>query len=174
MNPDLLDTSQRGLAVIAMVGGSSLCEPAGSLQTFHNNICTPAMMYYLSAMRLFTLLFCIIASAAAFTTAPHCATNTRLSRATTAAERNMQSRLIKPTSLEARLNGDDEDVKVVEMDVDAFTLTAVGFGLIAFNFLVLANVSIVIQFISCYHFFTTRLQDPNFNVLNSKCALPRA
>jgi hypothetical protein len=59
----------------------------------------------------------------------------------------MQSRLIKPTSLEARLNGDDEDVKVVEMDVDAFTLTAVGFGLIAFNFLVLANVSIVIQFI---------------------------
>jgi hypothetical protein len=26
-------------------------------------------------------------------------------------------------------------------DVDAFTLTAVGFGLIAFNFLVLANVS---------------------------------
>jgi hypothetical protein len=30
-------------------------------------------------------------------------------------------------------------------DVDAFTLTAVGFGLIAFNFFVLANVSIIVS-----------------------------
>ena len=37
---------------------------------------------------------------------------------------------------------DDEEVNVnLVADVDAFTLTAVGFGLIAFNFFVLANVS---------------------------------
>jgi len=36
---------------------------------------------------------------------------------------------------------DDENVRVDLIDdVDAFTLTAVGFGLIAFNFLVLANM----------------------------------
>jgi hypothetical protein len=33
-------------------------------------------------------------------------------------------------------------------DVDAFTLTAVGFGLIAFNFFVLANVSIIVPLAS--------------------------
>jgi hypothetical protein len=41
------------------------------------------------------------------------------------------------------INDDDEkkvNVNLID-DVDAFTLTAVGFGLIAFNFLVLANVS---------------------------------
>lgn len=38
---------------------------------------------------------------------------------------------------------DDDEVNVnLIPDVDAFTLTAVGFGLIAFNFLVLANVSL--------------------------------
>ena len=44
-------------------------------------------------------------------------------------------------------NGDDDkevNVNLID-DVDAFTLTAVGFGLIAFNFLVLANVSAVLQ-----------------------------
>jgi hypothetical protein len=44
--------------------------------------------------------------------------------------------------LSLRLN--DEDDKKVNVnlipDVDSFTLTAVGFGLIAFNFLVLANL----------------------------------
>ncbi|KAL7550371.1 hypothetical protein ACHAWF_015719, partial [Thalassiosira exigua] len=35
---------------------------------------------------------------------------------------------------------DDKEVDVNLMEVDAFTLTAVGFGLIAFNFLVLANM----------------------------------
>ena len=44
---------------------------------------------------------------------------------------------------QARLNGDDEEVNVTELKVDAFTLTAVGFGLIAFNFLVLANVRLI-------------------------------
>jgi hypothetical protein len=41
-------------------------------------------------------------------------------------------------------NRDNKDKKVnVNLigDVDSFTLTAVGFGLIAFNFFVLANVS---------------------------------
>ena len=39
-------------------------------------------------------------------------------------------------------NKDDDNVRVdIIPDVDAFTLTAVGFGLIAFNFFVLANVS---------------------------------
>ena len=41
-------------------------------------------------------------------------------------------------------NRDDNDREVnVNLigDVDSFTLTAVGFGLIAFNFFVLANVS---------------------------------
>jgi hypothetical protein len=40
------------------------------------------------------------------------------------------------------MNNDDDNVNVnLIPDVDAFTLTAVGFGLIAFNFFVLANVS---------------------------------
>lgn len=40
------------------------------------------------------------------------------------------------------MNNDDDKVNVnLIPDVDAFTLTAVGFGLIAFNFFVLANVS---------------------------------
>lgn len=38
-------------------------------------------------------------------------------------------------------NRDDDEVNVNLIDnVDSFTLTAVGFGLIAFNFFVLANV----------------------------------
>ncbi|KAL3805051.1 hypothetical protein HJC23_003279 [Cyclotella cryptica] len=44
--------------------------------------------------------------------------------------------------LSMAMNDDDDknvNVNLVE-DVDAFTLTAVGFGLIAFNFLVLANM----------------------------------
>ena len=43
------------------------------------------------------------------------------------------------------VNDDDEEVRVdLIPDVDAFSLTAVGFGLIAFNFLLLANVSFVL------------------------------
>ena len=43
------------------------------------------------------------------------------------------------------VNDDDEDVRVdLIPDVDAFSLTAIGFGLIAFNFLVLANVSVFV------------------------------
>ena len=43
-----------------------------------------------------------------------------------------------------RMARDDDDKKVnvnLIPDVDSFTLTSVGFGLIAFNFLILANVS---------------------------------
>ena len=46
-----------------------------------------------------------------------------------------------------RMARDDDDKKVnvnLIPDVDSFTLTSVGFGLIAFNFLILANVSNVI------------------------------
>jgi hypothetical protein len=53
------------------------------------------------------------------------------------------------------INDDDEkkvNVNLID-DVDAFTLTAVGFGLIAFNFLVLANVS----------------SPPSKNLLSVKC-----
>jgi hypothetical protein len=44
-----------------------------------------------------------------------------------------------------RMARDDDDDKKVNVnlipDVDSFTLTSLGFGLIAFNFLILANVS---------------------------------
>eukprot|EP00577_Skeletonema_sp_RCC1716_P024797 CAMPEP_0113391118 /NCGR_PEP_ID=MMETSP0013_2-20120614/10537_1 /TAXON_ID=2843 ORGANISM="Skeletonema costatum, Strain 1716" /NCGR_SAMPLE_ID=MMETSP0013_2 /ASSEMBLY_ACC=CAM_ASM_000158 /LENGTH=114 /DNA_ID=CAMNT_0000274335 /DNA_START=21 /DNA_END=365 /DNA_ORIENTATION=+ /assembly_acc=CAM_ASM_000158 len=96
-------------------------------------------------MRFFVLLLCIIASTTAFTTPP-CAVSSstytaRSGAATTGNLNVMQSpRFMKPTSLGVRLNGEDEEVKVVTMEVDPFTLTAVGFGLIAFNFLVLANM----------------------------------
>lgn len=50
-----------------------------------------------------------------------------------------QGWLLSPSQLDAR--NDDEDVQVNLLpDVDAATLTAVGFGLIAFNFFVLANL----------------------------------
>ena len=46
------------------------------------------------------------------------------------------------SALQLSNRNDDEEVNVnLVPDVDAFTLTAVGFGLIAFNFFVLANVS---------------------------------
>lgn len=49
---------------------------------------------------------------------------------------------VSSTSLCVRLNDEDDNEVNVNLlpDVDAFTLTAVGFGLIAFNFFVLANV----------------------------------
>lgn len=51
--------------------------------------------------------------------------------------------------LQLRVNDDDDEVNVnLIPDVDAFTLTAVGFGLIAFNFFVLANVSIIVPLAS--------------------------
>lgn len=52
------------------------------------------------------------------------------------------ARLSFPTA--RRMARDDDDKKVnvnLIPDVDSFTLTSVGFGLIAFNFLILANVS---------------------------------
>ncbi|KAL9188747.1 hypothetical protein ACHAXT_007125 [Thalassiosira profunda] len=48
-----------------------------------------------------------------------------------------------PSTSALRLMSDDDDKEVnvnLIPDVDAFTLTAVGFGLIAFNFFVLANL----------------------------------
>ena len=45
-----------------------------------------------------------------------------------------------PQQFAKLVNDDDEE----STDVDAFSLTTLGFGLIAFNFLVLANVSFVL------------------------------
>lgn len=66
----------------------------------------------------------------------------------------------------AKLNDDDEDVRVdLIPDVDAFSLTAIGFGLIAFNFLVLANVSVfVIQCLFYLLFYVVY-----FHLLQTKC-----
>lgn len=100
-------------------------------------------------MKFLLLLLCIVASSTAFTT-PSCSVSSAvrsgaavITNANHLNELQSSRSFIKTTStsLEARLNGEDEEVNVVEMEVDAFTLTAVGFGLIAFNFLVLANVS---------------------------------
>ena len=93
------------------------------------------------------LLCCIIASlviqSIAFTS-PQCVLKKSYNTAAAAARQNDLKPSVAPSSvaLKARLQGDDEEVNVTEMEVDAFTLTAVGFGLIAFNFLVLANVRI--------------------------------
>ena len=88
------------------------------------------------------LLCCIIASlviqSIAFTS-PQCVLKKSYNTAAAARHINLKSSSV---ALKARLQGDDEEVNVTEMEVDAFTLTAVGFGLIAFNFLVLANVRI--------------------------------
>lgn len=92
-------------------------------------------------------LFCIIASLAiqsiAFTS-PQCVLKKSYNTAAAATRQiNPKSSVDTPSvALKARLQGDDDEVNVTEMEVDAFTLTAVGFGLIAFNFLVLANVRI--------------------------------
>ncbi|KAL7484588.1 hypothetical protein ACHAW6_010218 [Cyclotella cf. meneghiniana] len=55
----------------------------------------------------------------------------------------IHSQVTRP-SVELTMAMSDDDDKNVNVnlieDVDAFTLTAVGFGLIAFNFLVLANM----------------------------------
>ena len=99
-------------------------------------------------MKFLLLLFCIVVSSTAFTTSSCSVSSAVRSGAAVITNANHLNELQSPsfikttsTSLEARLNGEDEEVNVVEMEVDAFTLTAVGFGLIAFNFLVLANVS---------------------------------
>ena len=97
-------------------------------------------------MRSLVLLCCIIASlvmqSIAFTS-PQCVLKKSYNTAA-AADRhiNLKSSVTPSVALKARLQGDDDEVNVTEMEVDAFTLTAVGFGLIAFNFLVLANVRI--------------------------------
>lgn len=89
-------------------------------------------------------VLCIVGSSTAFTT-PSCAVSNGAAITNADHLNELQSpRFIKTTtSLDVRLNGEDEEVNVVELEVDAFTLTAVGFGLIAFNFLVLANVSTI-------------------------------
>lgn len=92
------------------------------------------------------LLCCIIASLAiqsiAFTS-PQCVLKKSYNTAAAATRQiNLKSSVTPSVALKARLQGDDDEVNVTEMEVDAFTLTAVGFGLIAFNFLVLANVRV--------------------------------
>jgi hypothetical protein len=47
---------------------------------------------------------------------------------------------VSKTQLLFGWDDDEENVKTTQIDVDAATLTAVGFGAIAFNFLVLANM----------------------------------
>jgi hypothetical protein len=47
---------------------------------------------------------------------------------------------VSKTQLLSGWDDDEENVKTTQIDVDAATLTAVGFGAIAFNFLVLANM----------------------------------
>jgi len=94
-----------------------------------------------------SLLGCIIASlviqSIAFTSSPQCVLKKSYSTvAVVSRQINLKSSVTPSVALKARLQGDDEEVNVTEMEVDAFTLTAVGFGLIAFNFLVLANVRI--------------------------------
>ena len=61
-------------------------------------------------------------------------------------QHTIPSKIIASPLVELKLSpiDDDDEVNVnLIPDVDAFTLTAVGFGLIAFNFLVLANVSLL-------------------------------
>ena len=114
----------------------------------------PAIFYYTiikqretMVMRSLLLCGCIIAAlvmqSIAFTS-PQCVLKKSYNTAAAAADRhiNLKSSVTPSVALKARLQGDDEEVNVTEMEVDAFTLTAVGFGLIAFNFLVLANVRI--------------------------------
>jgi len=97
-------------------------------------------------MRSLLLCGCIIASlviqSIAFTS-PQCVLKKSSNTAAAVARQiNLKSSVTPSVALKARLQGDDDEVNVTEMEVDAFTLTAVGFGLIAFNFLVLANVRI--------------------------------
>ena len=112
--------------------------------------------------QLFLLLCIIIASlatqVASFTT-PSSSTSVNLNNVVL-----QSSRVSKHTALEARLKGDDDEVNVFEMEVDPFTLTAVGFGLIAFNFFVLANVSIMINWFPCPN--PNLVHNPNFNILS--------
>ena len=114
-------------------------------------------------MKFLPVLLCIVASSTAFTT-PSCAVSSGRSSAAPLSNANHLHELQSPrfikttTSLEARLNGEDEKVNVVEMEVDAFTLTAVGFGLIAFNFLVLANVSTQTMFLLFMLFINSSIE----------------
>ena len=126
-------------------------------------------------MRLLTLLLCIVASTA-FTTPP-CAVPSSSAytvRASSSAITDLNvlqsPRFIKPTAtaLEVRLNGEDEEVKVVEIEVDPFTLTAVGFGLIAFNFLVLANVSAQLLMFLLAHIYISNFRNRD-KILTSTC-----
>ena len=58
-----------------------------------------------------------------------------------ASREHKQSTFTYPTSSELRVRLDDDDVQVnLIPDVDSVTLSVVGFGLIAFNFFVLANL----------------------------------
>ena len=130
-----------------MVITRRICYGSSSTHLINTNT---NVAFQATMMRFFVLLLCIVASTNAFITPP-CAvpsTYTARSGAATTGHLNLSQspRFIKP--LEVRLNGEDEEVKVVTMEVDPFTLTAVGFGLIAFNFLVLANVSTYVS--ACY------------------------
>ena len=92
-------------------------------------------------MRLFLLLCCLLIRGNAFVQPT--AFRTVCSgwmKAADVAPLNKSSKL--PPLRMANQDEQDKEVNVnLIADVDSFTLTAVGFGLIAFNFFVLANVS---------------------------------
>jgi hypothetical protein len=83
--------------------------------------------------------------------------------------------LLLPASLTSALrlsnNGDDDKVNVNLIDdVDSFTLTAVGFGLIAFNFFVLANVrGRISRFLSFRIASLTTISWLTFHAVDGRC-----
>lgn len=94
-------------------------------------------------MRLFLLLCCLLCSNAFVQHITVRKISFKGKKGTDVAPLNISSKLLLFTP-KHMANRDDNDREVnVNLigDVDSFTLTAVGFGLIAFNFFVLANVS---------------------------------
>jgi len=91
------------------------------------------------AFSVILLLACILSSVCGFQVAPPASCGL-VSRGSTVCSHKP---LIVARPLQMSNRPDDEEQKVrVDLveDVDSFSLTAIGFGLIAFNFLVLANM----------------------------------
>ncbi|EJK49833.1 hypothetical protein THAOC_31256 [Thalassiosira oceanica] len=108
-----------------------LCTPKEELQSLELRPfdMTPALLKLLAA------LACVVTFGQGFITVDPSATSRGQTRTAMPPKR-------VPVSTSSRamaLRDDDNNVKVNSVEVDAFTLTAVGFGLIAFNFLVLAK-----------------------------------
>ncbi|KAL7534695.1 hypothetical protein ACHAXR_009515 [Thalassiosira sp. AJA248-18] len=96
-------------------------------------------------MKTFFLLCCLLLACLTTFSAAFVQPNTSVNVVHSAGTKDTKSAPFRRTQsfpLSLRLNEeDDKDVNVnLVPNVDAFTLTAVGFGLIAFNFLVLGNM----------------------------------